>query len=67
MKLEDRTFTIYLEDLEVRSTLANLLRDQGATVYCADNEHELRLILETIQPEMAIFKLKKASELMSVN
>jgi hypothetical protein len=66
-KLRDRKFLLNLDDRDLRSALAHVLRDEGATVHCADDEHQLRFILETAQPETAIVHLDKAHEFLSAN
>ena len=67
MQLQDVKFGILLKDLQVRSVLTRLLRGQGAVVHCAESEKEMRIILETMKPEIAIVNVDPMPELFSLN
>ena len=66
-KLRDRKFLLNLDDRDLRSALAHVLRDEGAVVYCADNERELTLALETIGAEAIVTGLDKVHEFLATN
>ena len=67
MQLKDSRIGILLQDRELRTALTHLLRDQGVIVFCAENENEMRIILETMKPDMAIVNVEKGAEWLSLN
>ena len=67
MQLQDVKFGILLKDLQVRSVLTRLLRGQGATVFCAENENEMRIIIETMKPDITIVSVEEGAEWVSLN
>ena len=67
MELKSCRIGVNIDDWQLRWALCRLLRQNGASVFCTDDDEEMLHLAETMGLDLAIFSVEPKPELFSAN